>query len=136
MPSLLAGSAAALAASGAASQFARPQLQLLAGLVVGGLIYAGVVAPQALALLGEERARKLRKLRVFRGYETAARAMGLTVTSGPNRYRRRFRYVARHATAADWRGPVAGTLAPPSVTEGSRGDERHDTAAGAAWDAV
>ena len=51
LPALLAASAAGLAASGIASRFSNPLVQLVTGLALGGLIYMVAVAPQAIALL-------------------------------------------------------------------------------------
>jgi lipopolysaccharide exporter len=73
-PPLLAASVAALAARSAASQFASPLAQLVSGLAAGGLVYTVVVAPQAVTLLGQKHSEKLRALRIFRVYETVARA--------------------------------------------------------------
>ncbi|MBV9448228.1 MAG: oligosaccharide flippase family protein [Streptosporangiaceae bacterium] len=71
-PPLLAAVVAAAAARGAASQFTRPLEQLVLGGMAGGLIYVLAVAPQAVALLGAERAAKILRLPVFRLYGIAA----------------------------------------------------------------
>ncbi len=70
---LVAASAAALAARTAASQFTSPLAQLVVGLVVGGVIYVVVAAPQGVALLSEKQAAKLRSLPLFRLAKSAAR---------------------------------------------------------------
>jgi len=70
LPSLLAAVAAAFVARGAASEFSRPLTQLAVGLVAGGLVYVAIVAPQGVALLGQERARKLHALGLFRLYQS------------------------------------------------------------------
>src|SRR5215831_1478642 len=58
---LLASSAAALAAWGAAAQFASPLAQLITGLAAGGVIYVVLAGRQAIAVFGAERI--LRKYR-------------------------------------------------------------------------
>jgi lipopolysaccharide exporter len=80
---LLAASAAALTARTAASQFASPLAQLVVGLGVGGLSYVVVAAPQGVALLSEKQAAKLRAMRLFRPYSTAARMTDHRLKAGP-----------------------------------------------------
>lgn len=82
VPALLATALAALAAKGAASEFTVPAVQLIAGLATGGLIYAIVAAPQAIALF-DRRGTNARARRVLRQYNMAARIVGLTVGGGP-----------------------------------------------------
>jgi PST family polysaccharide transporter len=82
VPPLLAASFAALAAWGVASQFADPLLQLLMGAAVGALIYVLAAAPQGLALLGSERAARLRTQPIFRLYDSAARLVRLPLSNG------------------------------------------------------
>jgi lipopolysaccharide exporter len=55
LPALLASSAAALAARGAASQFTSPLGQLAAGLAAGGLTYVICAGQQAIAVLAPKR---------------------------------------------------------------------------------
>jgi lipopolysaccharide exporter len=70
---LLASTAAALAARGAASQFGSPLAQLIAGLAAGGVIYVICAGRQAITLLGRGRAAE----RVLHLYSAAARLVGL-----------------------------------------------------------
>jgi PST family polysaccharide transporter len=74
LPALLASSAAALAAWGAASQLNDPLAQLIVGLAAGGLVYLICVGPQIAAALG------LRQVsgRVQHFYSSAARMVGLS----------------------------------------------------------
>ena len=73
LPALLASSAAALAARGAASQFNSPLAQLIAGLAAGGVIYLICAGQQAIAVFGPGQAAE----RVLRFYSSAARLVGL-----------------------------------------------------------
>jgi lipopolysaccharide exporter len=73
LPALLASSAAALAAGGAASQLNRPLAQLIAGLAAGGLVYLMCAGPRAAIALGRGQASE----RVLRFYRSAARLVGL-----------------------------------------------------------
>jgi lipopolysaccharide exporter len=77
LPSLLAASAAALAARATASQSGNALVQLVTGLGVGGLVYVVAAAPQGVAWLSQEQATRLRALRLFRLYKTAARIVRL-----------------------------------------------------------
>src|SRR5215470_2194585 len=122
---LLAASAAALAARVTASQFASPLLQLVTSLVVGGLIYLVAVAPLGLALLSQEQAAKLSRLRFFRFYDGVARLTRLPVSSPlhrpadgtPHGYGKGGRYVPRHSVrGVRHRSPTA-TLTPPPGSE-------------------
>lgn len=79
LPPLTVASVAALAARAVASQFANPVSQVTLGLAAGALVYAIGAAPQGLELLSEETAGRLRPLRFFRIYDSAARLMGLTL---------------------------------------------------------
>jgi lipopolysaccharide exporter len=83
LPALLASSAAALAAKGAASLFTNPPVQLIAGLAAGGLTYLIAAGPQAIALLNQGHGTKLRARRILRLYNTAARLVGLHVGNRP-----------------------------------------------------
>lgn len=73
LPALLASSAAALVARGAASQLASPPAQLMAGLTAGGLIYVLCAGQQAVSVLGRGRAAE----HVLHFYGAAARLAGL-----------------------------------------------------------
>jgi lipopolysaccharide exporter len=75
LPALLASSAAALAAHGAASRFNSPLAQVIAGLAAGGLAYVILAGKQALAVFGRGRVVE----RVLRFYSSAARLLGLPV---------------------------------------------------------
>jgi PST family polysaccharide transporter len=77
LPPLLAAVVAAVAAKGVASQFADPLVQVAAGGAVGALIYAVAVAPVGMALLSEEQTARLRALRLFRIYDSAAQLVRL-----------------------------------------------------------
>jgi hypothetical protein len=104
VPALAAASAAALAAQAAASQLTGPPLQLAAGLGAGGLVYLVAVAPQALLLVGTQRAANLRGLRLFRLYDSVAGLAGASVIllrGQPDGYR------PRHADVIMPRGPAA-----------------------------
>ena len=82
LPPLLAAAAAAAAAKETAAQFVSALMQLTSGLVVGCLIYAVAMAPQATVLLGQQRAAKLRALPLFRPYEALPRFMRLPGDGG------------------------------------------------------
>lgn len=89
LPALLASSAAALAAWGAASQLSDPLAQLIAGLAAGGLVYVICVGPQVAAALGLGQASE----RVLHIYSFPARLMGLSA-------RTRAKHSARHGRSA------------------------------------
>jgi PST family polysaccharide transporter len=114
---LLAASAAALAARSIASQLASPPAQLAAGLAVGGLIYVVAVAPQAVALLGEKQAAKLRALRLFRLHDSVARMARLPVNSAPEPLDRSGRHRAGNTGDTRPSGPSSPTLGSPSARE-------------------
>ena len=78
LPALLASSAAALAARGAASQFNNPLAQLIAGLAAGGLIYVICAGQQAITVFGRGQAAE----RVLHFYSAAARLAGLSADGG------------------------------------------------------
>jgi lipopolysaccharide exporter len=65
LPALLASSAAALAAHGAASQLNRPPAQLIAGLAAGGVVYLAFTGKHAVAVLGQRTVAE-RLLRLYR----------------------------------------------------------------------
>lgn len=113
VPPLLAASAAALAARSAASQFASPLAQLVSGLGVGGLVYLAATAPLCVAFLSQEQTAKLRALRLFRRFDSAARLVGLHGGSGPGRHGGRH----RAGSAAAIRGHGSATVAPPLLLE-------------------
>lgn len=92
LPSLLAASAAALAAKGAASQFASPLVQLIAGLAAGSLVYGVTAAPECAAFLSQNQSAKLRALRLFRLYTVAVHIAGLPVGGGPVHWRKTGRH--------------------------------------------
>ena len=83
LPALVAASAAALAAASIASLFTYPLVQLITGLAVGGLTYAVIALPYAMALLSQEQITKLRMGRILHLYTIAARLLGLPVRSRP-----------------------------------------------------
>ena len=85
LPALVAASAAALTAASMASRFTYPLVQLIAGLVIGGLTYAVIVVPYAMTLLSQEQIMKLRMGRILYLYSTGARLIGLPVGSQPRR---------------------------------------------------
>lgn len=80
---LVASSIAAIGARDAASHFPNPLMQLVAGLAVGGLIYALAVAPQAIRLLNRGEPTGTRAKRILRFYHNAARIVGLPASSRP-----------------------------------------------------
>jgi PST family polysaccharide transporter len=102
LPPLLAASAAVLAARVSAAQFAGPLVQLIAGVAVGVLVYVALAAPQGIAWLSHEQARKLRALRLFRMYSSAAQTVGLPVGSGPEHRRKGGRHRADSTTSYGW----------------------------------
>ena len=73
LPALLASSAAALAARGAASQLSAPLAQLITGLAAGGVVYVICAGQQTVAVLGRGQAAE----RVLHFYATTARLLGL-----------------------------------------------------------
>jgi lipopolysaccharide exporter len=134
LPPLLAASAAAVAARVTASQFASPLLQLVTGLAVGGLIYLVAVAPLSLALLSQEQAAKLRRLPLFRFYDSVARLTRLPVSSAPHPaagsepygHGKGGRYVPRHGVGGVRHRPRTATLTPSPASEdlGAAGGHR------------
>jgi lipopolysaccharide exporter len=60
LPAILGALVAALAARSLASQFTEPLVQLMAGLVAGGLVYLIVAGPSAIILLSPKQAKMLR----------------------------------------------------------------------------
>src|SRR5712691_7305805 len=104
LPALLASSAAALAARGAASQLGSPLAQLGAGLAAGGLIYVICAGQQAIAVLGRGQAAE----RVLHFYSSAARLAGLPADG---RAKHSPRYGGgRAAEALDGSGPMDGSI--------------------------
>jgi hypothetical protein len=102
LPPLLAASAAALAAKVSASAFASPPVQLMAGVAAGVLVYLALAAPQGIAWLSHEQAKKLRALRLFRFYNAAAQTVGLPVGNGPEHRRKRGRHRAHSTPHYGW----------------------------------
>ena len=103
LPALLASSAAALAACGAAYQLNDPLAQLIAGLAAGGLVYLICVGPQIAAALGWGRTSE----RVLRIYSSAARMVGL---SARGRAKHSARPGGRAANALEDIGPAPGSI--------------------------
>jgi tetratricopeptide (TPR) repeat protein len=104
IPALLASSAAALAARGAASQLNDPLAELIVGLAAGGLVYLLCVGQQVAAALGLGQASE----RVLHFYSSAARLVGLSA-------RGRAKHSARHdggraAEALQDTGPAPGSI--------------------------
>jgi lipopolysaccharide exporter len=118
LPSLVAGSAAALAARGTASQFTSPLTQLVTGLAVGGLVYGVAAAPQAMAWLGQEQAAKLHMLRLYGIYESAARIAALLFRREPGYRRASGRHRTRQIGGAMRTGSVALTVTDQVASEG------------------
>jgi lipopolysaccharide exporter len=116
---LLAASAAGLAARSVASKFASPLAQLVVGLVVGGLIYVIAVAPQAVALLSQKQAAKLRTLRLFRIYDAAARIVRRPVNGEPERRDSEGGYRADSTGDTKRPEPSSTVLTPPSASQDS-----------------
>jgi lipopolysaccharide exporter len=115
IPALLASSAAALAARGAASQLSSPLAQLVAGLAAGGLVYLVCLGRQVAALLGRGQAAE----RVLRFYSSAARLTRLSA-------RGRAKHSARHADGRAAETPKDAGPGPGSIL----GDAGRQPAAG------
>jgi O-antigen/teichoic acid export membrane protein len=105
LPAVLAASAAALAARGAASQLSSPPAQLIAGLAAGGVIYGICAGRQAIATFGRGRAAE----RALHFYSTAARLLGLPADG---RARHSARYGRPQAAEAlrEGTGPMRGSI--------------------------
>src|SRR5215471_17426802 len=108
LPALLASSAAALAARGAASQLSDPLVQLIAGLAAGGLVYLICVGPQIAATLGLRQVSE----RVLPIYSAAARMVGLSARS-------RAKHSARHGGGPAAEELTGTTAAPVSILAGA-----------------
>jgi len=108
LPALLASSAAALAARGAASQLSDPLVQLIAGLAAGGLVYLICVGPQIAATLGLRQVSE----RVLHIYSSAARMVGLSARS-------RAKHSARHGGGRAAEELTDTTAAPVSILAGA-----------------
>ena len=104
LPALLASSAAALAARGAASQFNSPLAQLITGLAAGGVTYGICAGQQAIAMFGRGRAAE----RVLHFYSTAARLVGLPA-AGRAKHSARYGRI-RAAEALNDTGPIRGSI--------------------------
>ena len=83
LPALLSASAVAIIANRTASQFAKPLLELVAGLSAGGLIYIVATAPQLIGLINGGRTTNLQGRRILRLYRSSARVFGLPVSTPP-----------------------------------------------------
>jgi lipopolysaccharide exporter len=83
LPALVAASAAAVAAASMASVFTNPLVQLITGLVVGGLTYMVIALPYAMTLLSQEQIIKLHMARILDLYSTGARLIRLPAGGGP-----------------------------------------------------
>jgi PST family polysaccharide transporter len=105
LPPLLAATVAGLGARVTASQFADPPVQLIVGLVVGGLIYVLVAAPLVAAWLNQEQVAKLHALGLFRFYNSAARMVGLSVNGGPGHRRKRGKHRVPNTDVFGWGMP-------------------------------
>jgi lipopolysaccharide exporter len=104
LPALLASSAAALAARGAAFQLNSPLAQLIAGVAAGGLIYVICAGQQAVAAFGRGEAAE----RVLHIYSSAARLVGL---SARGRAKHAAKYGrGRAAEALKYTGPMHGSV--------------------------
>ena len=73
LPVLLAASVAALVAAGIAAQFTYPLVQLITGLLAGGMAYTVIAFPYAMTLLNQEQITKLRARRILSLYKIAVR---------------------------------------------------------------
>jgi lipopolysaccharide exporter len=104
LPPVVTAAAAAVAAVRIADQLSGPQLQLVVGLVTGGLAYGLVMAPQLVGLLSDGMARRLGLDRLGRAYAAAGRLVGLRLPARP---------MAEPVTAGEQDGRPA-TLMPPT----------------------
>jgi lipopolysaccharide exporter len=105
LPALVASSVAAIAAKGTASLINDPPIQLIAGLLVGGLVYAFAALPQFLGMLNQAQLRKLRGKRAFQMYIAVAGLLGIATS-------RRIRWPAWRPLAAREPGQPPATTAP------------------------
>jgi lipopolysaccharide exporter len=87
LPSLAAAVVAGLAAWLAVSQFSSPPLQLIAGVLAGGLLYAIAIAPHAVVVLLREKTVDPRVKRILRVYYSAGRIAGFQVGTLPRHAR-------------------------------------------------
>jgi lipopolysaccharide exporter len=95
LPSLTAASVAAFLARLAISPFPSPAVQLVVGVITGGLVYAVAIAPQALILFLREKTVDSRVRRVLRVYYNAGKMAGLQVGTPPKHAARRSRSARR-----------------------------------------
>ena len=115
LPALLASSAAALAAGGAASQFNSPLTQLIIGLAAGGVVYVICAGRQASTVFVHGRAAE----RVLHLYSAAARLVGLPTDGRAKHSARSGR--ERAAEALKDTDPTHGTiLADQGLAAGQR----------------
>ena len=105
LPALLASSAAALAAAGAASQLSTPLIQLIAGSVAGGAVYVICAGRQAVAAFG---GRGQAAGRVLRVYSAAGRLVGLSASGRAKHSMKRGRERAPEALKDT--GPMDGDI--------------------------
>jgi lipopolysaccharide exporter len=82
-PSLSAAVVAGLVARLALEQFSSPLLQLIAGILAGGVAYAAAIAPHAVVVFLREKSGDRRIKRVLRAYYSAGRMAGLQVGAPP-----------------------------------------------------
>jgi lipopolysaccharide exporter len=112
LPALLASSAAALAARGAASQLNGPLAQLIAGLAAGGLVYLICAGHQVAAALGGGRVPE----RALHFYSSAARRVGLPAR-GPAKHSASYSGPAVEAHSET--GPARGSILPEEARQPS-----------------
>jgi PST family polysaccharide transporter len=91
LPSLAAAASAAFVARLLISQFASPLLQLIAGVLVGGILYTVMIAPHAVVVLLREKTLDPRVARVLRAYYNVGRMAGFPVGEPPKHAARRHR---------------------------------------------
>jgi lipopolysaccharide exporter len=82
IPALIASTLAGIGARAATSLAHDPQVQLLVGLLAGGLIYLFAALPLFLGMLNQAQLKKLRRKQAFRVYVSVARLLGMPVPSG------------------------------------------------------
>ena len=83
LPALVSSTIAALAVRATASQFTNPPVQLITGLLVGGVVYIISAGPHAITLLNRGKTTGLRMRRIIRLYSITAQIVGLPGNSLP-----------------------------------------------------